>query len=56
MKVPMFGCQSCGNCVLEYTEYVCPQTCPKSLRNGPCGGTVRTLRSGRQTVRLGDSL
>jgi hypothetical protein len=25
--------------VLSYTEYVCPQTCPKQLRNGPCGGT-----------------
>jgi hypothetical protein len=21
-------------------EYVCPQTCPKQLRNGPCGGTL----------------
>jgi hypothetical protein len=20
-------------------QYVCPQTCPKNLRNGPCGGT-----------------
>jgi methylenetetrahydrofolate reductase (NADPH) len=20
-------------------EYVCPQTCPKNMRNGPCGGT-----------------
>jgi len=40
MKLPMFGCQACGNCVLEYTEYVCPQTCPKSQRNGPCGGTL----------------
>ena len=20
-------------------EYVCPQTCPKQMRNGPCGGT-----------------
>src|SRR5262249_7233112 len=20
-------------------QYVCPQTCPKQLRNGPCGGT-----------------
>jgi hypothetical protein len=19
-------------------EYVCPQTCPKQMRNGPCGG------------------
>ena len=21
-------------------EYVCPMTCPKNLRNGPCGGTL----------------
>jgi methylenetetrahydrofolate reductase (NADPH) len=39
IKKPLFGCQACGNCVLSYTEYVCPQTCPKQLRNGPCGGT-----------------
>jgi methylenetetrahydrofolate reductase (NADPH) len=39
MKSPMFGCQACGNCVLGDMEYVCPQTCPKQLRNGPCGGT-----------------
>jgi methylenetetrahydrofolate reductase (NADPH) len=38
-KSPMFGCQACGNCVLGDMEYVCPQTCPKQLRNGPCGGT-----------------
>jgi methylenetetrahydrofolate reductase (NADPH) len=38
-KSPSFGCQSCGNCVLPAMEYVCPQTCPKQLRNGPCGGT-----------------
>jgi hypothetical protein len=23
-------------------EYVCPQTCPKQMRNGPCGGTLHT--------------
>lgn len=39
VKRPMFGCQACGNCVLGHLEYVCPQTCPKQLRNGPCGGT-----------------
>lgn len=38
-KGPAFGCQSCGNCVLGDMEYVCPMTCPKSMRNGPCGGT-----------------
>jgi methylenetetrahydrofolate reductase (NADPH) len=39
IKSPLFGCQACGNCVLGSLEYVCPQTCPKNLRNGPCGGT-----------------
>jgi len=39
VKAPLFGCQSCGNCVLGHLEYVCPQTCPKQMRNGPCGGT-----------------
>jgi methylenetetrahydrofolate reductase (NADPH) len=39
VKRPAFGCQACGNCVLGHLEYVCPQTCPKQLRNGPCGGT-----------------
>lgn len=39
IKAPAFGCVACGNCVLGYLEYVCPQTCPKQMRNGPCGGT-----------------
>jgi methylenetetrahydrofolate reductase (NADH) len=39
LKSPLFGCEACGNCVLGHMEYVCPQTCPKNLRNGPCGGT-----------------
>ena len=37
-KRPLFGCEACGNCVLGSMEYVCPQTCPKQMRNGPCGG------------------
>ncbi len=40
VKQPLFGCQACGNCVLGHMEYVCPQTCPKQMRNGPCGGTA----------------
>jgi len=24
---------------LEDTLYICPETCPKGLANGPCGGT-----------------
>jgi methylenetetrahydrofolate reductase (NADPH) len=39
IKSPLFGCLTCGNCVLGQMEYVCPQTCPKNMRNGPCGGT-----------------
>jgi methylenetetrahydrofolate reductase (NADPH) len=40
MKSTMFGCRACGNCVLGLMEYVCPETCPKGTRNGPCGGTL----------------
>jgi methylenetetrahydrofolate reductase (NADPH) len=39
VKQPAFGCEACGNCVLGHMEYVCPQTCHKQMRNGPCGGT-----------------
>ena len=42
VKRPVFGCEACGNCVLGHMEYVCPQTCPKQMRNGPCGGTLNT--------------
>ena len=40
VKKPVFGCQQCGQCLLSQTHYICPMTCPKGLRNGPCGGTV----------------
>ncbi len=30
--------QSCGQCVVGSTGMSCPMNCPKSLRNGPCGG------------------
>ncbi len=39
IKVPLFGCQRCGECILSSTGYICSQRCPKQLRNGPCGGT-----------------
>jgi Methylene-tetrahydrofolate reductase C terminal len=38
-KVPLFGCQHCGECILSSTAFICSQNCPKRLRNGPCGGT-----------------
>jgi len=32
-------CSSCGECVLDLTEGICPVTrCSKGLLNGPCGG------------------
>jgi 5,10-methylenetetrahydrofolate reductase len=40
VKGPVFGCQQCGQCLLSQTSYICPMTCPKGLRNGPCGGTL----------------
>jgi len=39
-KKRVFGCHSCGQCVLRSTSMVCPQTCPKQMRNGPCGGSM----------------
>ncbi len=39
IKVPLFGCQRCGECLLSHTALICSQRCPKRLRNGPCGGT-----------------
>lgn len=37
-KIPVFDCRMCGQCVLHSTGMTCPMTCPKNLRNGPCGG------------------
>src|SRR5207245_3250237 len=38
VKGPVWGCKMCGQCVLHSTGMTCPMTCPKTLRNGPCGG------------------
>jgi methylenetetrahydrofolate reductase (NADPH) len=38
VKGPIWGCQMCGQCVLHDTGLTCPMNCPKTLRNGPCGG------------------
>jgi len=39
IKVPLFRCQRCGECILSSTAFICSQNCPKRMRNGPCGGT-----------------
>jgi hypothetical protein len=38
IKSLMFDCQMCGQCALSSTGMSCPMNCPKSIRNGPCGG------------------
>lgn len=30
--------RNCGQCIVGSTGMSCPMNCPKSLRNGPCGG------------------
>ncbi|MGR3803067.1 methylenetetrahydrofolate reductase C-terminal domain-containing protein [Marinibacterium profundimaris] len=37
-KSLLFDCRMCGQCVLSSTGMSCPMNCPKTLRNGPCGG------------------
>ena len=37
-KGAVWDCRMCGQCVLHSTGWTCPMTCPKTLRNGPCGG------------------
>ncbi len=37
-KKALFDCRMCGQCVLHSTGMTCPMTCPKNIRNGPCGG------------------
>lgn len=34
----LFDTQMCGSCTLGSTGMTCPMNCPKSMRNGPCGG------------------
>lgn len=38
LKGAIWDCRMCGQCVLHETGLTCPMTCPKMLRNGPCGG------------------
>ena len=34
----LFDSQSCGQCIVGFTGLSCPMNCPKTMRNGPCGG------------------
>ncbi|MFG1301955.1 methylenetetrahydrofolate reductase C-terminal domain-containing protein [Xanthobacter sp. V3C-3] len=37
-KTSTLGCEMCGTCRIPYLSYICPETCPKGLANGPCAG------------------
>ena len=40
-KALIYGCIDCGDCGLESVAFSCPMaSCPKSQRNGPCGGSM----------------
>jgi hypothetical protein len=38
VKGLFFDCQMCGQCALSDAGMTCPMNCPKTMRNGPCGG------------------
>ena len=38
IKGALFDCRMCGQCALSSTGMSCPMNCPKTIRNGPCGG------------------
>lgn len=40
LKKLLFQCRMCGDCTLQESSYLCPQSgCPKRMINGPCGGS-----------------
>jgi len=52
----LFDCQMCGQCALSSTGMSCSMNCPKTIRNGPCGGVRANghLRGQtRDALRLG---
>ncbi|MDA8162632.1 MAG: methylenetetrahydrofolate reductase C-terminal domain-containing protein, partial [Desulfobacteraceae bacterium] len=41
IKSASYDCRDCGDCTLEETAFICPQSqCAKFLFNGPCGGSL----------------
>lgn len=43
-KSTLFSCKDCGDCSLQDTAFLCPESqCAKNQRNGPCGGSFEGL-------------
>ncbi len=38
-KKLLVSCRGCPSCRLPQTAFVCPETCPKGMANGPCGAS-----------------
>lgn len=38
-KKLLVSCRSCPECRLTETAFICPETCPKGMANGPCGAS-----------------
>ncbi len=38
-KKLLVSCRGCPECRLPSTAFVCPETCPKGMANGPCGAS-----------------
>ena len=38
-KKLLVSCRACPSCRLPQTAFVCPETCPKGMANGPCGAS-----------------
>ena len=36
-KKLLVSCRGCSHCRLPQMHFICPETCPKGLANGPCG-------------------
>ena len=41
MKMLLLRCRRCGDCAIQHTAFLCPESqCPKHMRNGACGGST----------------
>jgi len=40
VKTLLLECRRCGDCAIQHTAFLCPESqCPKHIRNGACGGS-----------------